>query len=572
MSPSPQRHRATPRGRPGSAPQHGGTSPAARRTPREPDRRRLWIFVALAIIILVSLLRSLHLGFPLERDEGEFGYIGQEILRGVPVYDSAYTQKLPGTYLLYALFLALFGQTPLGIHLGLLLADALTMGLVFLTLRRTHGGPAGCVGALVFGIMALSPTVWGFAAHATAFIALFAAAGLYVLVRARDSGRAVLFFASGVCFGLAFLMKQSGVFFAPLALILLATDHLLTKPRAVGPFLKRSLLLGAGALIPFFLTTAYYTAIGDFSRFWFWTVQLAGQFTGQVGLGPAIHNLHNRTVDVMRGFEILWILALAGFIACLFDRGSGKDRYLYPAFAAASVLSVMPGFFFTNHYYVSLLPAIALLVGSLCGGVIRGASPAGNRFVMTAGVWGLTGAGLIVGIARHEEYFFGQVSDTVTCRQIYAGNPFPESIPIGQYLKDHTTPQDLIAMMGSETQILFYSERRSASRFINTYFLTTDHPRNRDMQREMMADIERVRPKYIVFARFPLSWAILTNSPRDILDWFSTYGPSHYQVEGILQMKEGGSVLEWGDEAGAEAPAEKNVMILRRLDAPASAR
>jgi len=59
-----------------------------------------YLIVALAIIVLVSLLRSLHLGFPLERDEGEFGYIGQEILRGVPVYDSAYTQKLPGTYLL----------------------------------------------------------------------------------------------------------------------------------------------------------------------------------------------------------------------------------------------------------------------------------------------------------------------------------------------------------------------------------------------------------------------------------------------------------------------------------------
>jgi len=565
MTPSPQRRRQGSHGRPSSP-------PPGPRLPQEPDRRRLWTFVALAIIVLVSLLRGLHLGFPLERDEGEFGYIGQQILRGVPVYDSAYTQKLPGTYLLYALFLALFGQTPAGIHLGLLLTDAITMGLVFGTLRRTHGGPAGCVGALVFGILALSPTVWGFAAHATAFVAVFAAAGLYVLVRARESGRGALFFGSGLCFGLAFLMKQPGVFFALLAVVLLATDHLLTKPRLVGTFARQALLLTAGAALPFLLTVAYYTAIGDFSRFWFWTVQLAGQFTGQVGLGPGIHNLRNRTIDVMTGFEILWILALFGFVACLLGRASGKDRYLYPTFALASMLSVVPGLFFTNHYYVSLLPAIALLVGALCGGVIRGARPAGTRFAVAAGVCGLTGVGLIVGIARHEEYFFGQVADVVTCRQIYDGNPFPESPPIGQYLKDHTTPGDRIAMLGSETQILFYSERLSASRFINTYFLTTDHPKNRAMQREMMADIERERPKYIVFARLPLSWAILTNSPRDILDWFSSYGPSHYEVEGILQMNEGGSVLKWGDEARAETPAEKNVEILRRLDAPGGAR
>jgi len=508
----------------------------------------------------------LHLGFPLERDEGEFGYIAQEILRGVPAYVSAYTQKLPGTYLLYALFLALFGQTPTGIHVGLLLADALTSGLIFLTLRRTHGGPAGCVGALVFGVMALSPTVWGFAAHATAFVALFATAGLYVLVRGRESGRAVLFFLSGVSFGLAFLMKQPGFVFAPLAIVLLAIDHLLAKPRQPATFVVRTLILTAGAAIPFLLTVAYYAAIGQFSLFWFWTVQLAGQFSGQVGFTAALHNLYNRTRDVMGGFEILWILALAGFAVLLLQRAQGRDRFGYATFAVAGVLSVVPGLFFTNHYYVSLLPALALLIGALCGGMTPGGRPAGNRFAIAAGIWGLTGAGLIAGMAKHEEYYFGQVSDTVTSRQIYAGNIFPESIPIGQYLKEHTTPQDRIAMMGSETQILFYSERRSPSRFINTYFLTTDHPKNRAMQHELMADIERERPKYIVFARFPLSWAILYNSPRDILAWFSDYGTKHYVVEGILQMNQAGNQLLWGDEARTATIGEQNVEILRRVD------
>ena len=569
MNRSPQRRRrdASPsKSQRGAGSQHGGPGRAGPGAPHEPDRRRLWTFVALGVIVLVSVLRSLHLGFPLERDEGEFGYIAQQILHGVPVYDSAYTQKLPGTYLLYALFLALFGQTPAGIHLGLLLTDALTMALVFLTLRRTHGGPAGCIGAFVFGIMALSPTVWGFAAHATAFVALFATAGLFVLVHARESDRAVLFFGSGICFGLAFLMKQPGIFFAPFALALLAIDHVRTKPRRLARFAARSLVLAAGAAIPFLLTTAYYAAIGDLSRFWFWTVQLAGQFTGQVGLAPGLQNLRYRTAYVMNGFEILWILALTGFVFELLDRTSGKERYLYPTFALASVLSVVPGLFFTNHYYVSMLPAIALLVGALCGGLVRGGRPAGSRFAIAAGAWGLTGAGLILGITRHEEYYLGQVADTVACRQIYDGNPFPESMPIGQYLRNHTTAGDRIAMLGSETQILFYSERRSASRFINTYFLTAHHPRNRAMQWEMITDIERTRPKYIVFARFPMSWALLTSSPRDILNWFSTYGPSHYQLEGILQINEGGSVLKWGDEARAEAPAEMNVEILRRLD------
>ena len=91
------------------------SDPRIRRT-SQPDRRRVWTFVVFGIILLVSLFRSFHLGFPLERDEGEFGYIAQEILRDVPMYVSAYTQKLPGTYLIYALFLSVFGQTVTAIH------------------------------------------------------------------------------------------------------------------------------------------------------------------------------------------------------------------------------------------------------------------------------------------------------------------------------------------------------------------------------------------------------------------------------------------------------------------------
>jgi len=73
---------------------------AGRQQKGGPASGRVWTFVAIATVVLVSGLRTMHLGFPLERDEGEFGYIAQEMLRGVPIYESAYTQKLPGTYLL----------------------------------------------------------------------------------------------------------------------------------------------------------------------------------------------------------------------------------------------------------------------------------------------------------------------------------------------------------------------------------------------------------------------------------------------------------------------------------------
>src|SRR5580704_11917970 len=81
-----------------------------------------WLLVAL-VIVFVALLRLRLLQIPLERDEGEYAYAGQLILQGIPPYQIAFNMKFPGTYAAYAVILGLFGQTPAGIHMGLLLVN-----------------------------------------------------------------------------------------------------------------------------------------------------------------------------------------------------------------------------------------------------------------------------------------------------------------------------------------------------------------------------------------------------------------------------------------------------------------
>jgi hypothetical protein len=543
--------------------QRRGKQPPTRATP--PSKRRLhpraWTFAILGVILAVSALRATHLGFPLERDEGEFGYIAQELLRGAPMYETAYTQKLPGTYLLYALFLSVFGQSIQAIHLGLLLANAAIMAFLFLVLRRTHGGLAGCIAALVFGVMAMSPGMLGFAAHATIFVSLFATAGLYLLLLARERAGAAWFLASGLCFGLAVLMKQSGVFFAPLAMIVVLVDEWTAKPRQTARLVRNELALGIGSAAPLLLTMTFFAVTGRFSGFWFWTVDFARQFAEQVPLPQAWENLRGGTLDASTGFQILWILSIAGLIAILRDRSLGRDRLLYVAFALAGALSAVPGFYFLNHYYLSALPAVALFVGALGSGSRTAGGP-----IVAAVAWIVTGLGLFLGMARYDSYYFGLASDTATSRGVYGGNPFVESIEIGKYLKEHTTPEDQIAILGSETQILFYAQRRSASRFVNTYFLMAHHARNRDMQLEMIRDIERARPKYLVNVRSASSWMRREESPMDIFDWFATYRRG-YQREGVIDFSLENGFVKWGADVQNVPTGPNHVIeILRRID------
>lgn len=525
-----------------------------------PDRSRIWTILAFIVILLISLARVLHLDFPLERDEGEFGYIAQQLIHGVPVYESGYTQKLPGACHVYALFLAAFGQTARAIHLGFLLVNAAIMGLVFLTLRRTHGGLAGVTGAFTFGFMALSPTVLGFAGHATFLVALFSTAGLYVFLLARDRGTALLYLGSGFFFGVAFLMKQHGIFFAPLLLGFMVVDAW-SEPARRRAVPRHAAAFLAGALAPFLWITASFLAIGKFGLLWYWSFRFASESLGQIGLADGLKNFFVRNVQVASGFEILWLLAGAGSLLVLRD-AVGRRKYLYLAFGLASFFSIVPGLYFSRHYYVSLLPFVALSMGVLMG-TVSGRKQAGILGILVV-------VGMVVAFTRYEPYFTGRAPDQLVSRVMYPGNPFPESVEIGQYLNGHTAPGDSIAILGSEAQILFYAQRRSASRFLDAYFLTAEHARSRELHVEMIREIERVRPKYLIYVHIPWSWSMTAGSRRDILDWYEGYR-EQYRVEGIVQMHRRGSVISWGEDAGSVVPDKSYVEILRRIDDDAPA-
>src|SRR6266436_113609 len=94
------------------------------------SRHRAAVIIAAVVLLSLSVRFRLR-DMPLERDEGEYAYAGQLLLQGIPPYKEAYNMKLPGTYAAYAVIMAIFGQTPSGIHVGLALVNAASIILVF---------------------------------------------------------------------------------------------------------------------------------------------------------------------------------------------------------------------------------------------------------------------------------------------------------------------------------------------------------------------------------------------------------------------------------------------------------
>src|SRR5206468_1407052 len=158
------------------------------RTAEPVSLRRAWALGVLALVGLATAgIRLRLLDIPIDRDEGEYAYFAQLLLQGIPPYAQAYNFKMPGIYAVYAVILALFGQTPTAIHLGLLIVDAVTIVLVFFVADRVFGPTVAALAEILptsyltvaLSAFGFSAFFWARATRARAlFVTLFAGAAL----------------------------------------------------------------------------------------------------------------------------------------------------------------------------------------------------------------------------------------------------------------------------------------------------------------------------------------------------------------------------------------------------------
>jgi hypothetical protein len=516
---------------------------------------RYWAWGTVILLVLLTAAIRIHLlDAPFERDEGEYAYAGQLILEGVPPYAEVYNMKMPGIYGAYALIMAVFGQTHGGIHLGLLLVNAATTVLLFLLVKRLYGPFTGAVAAAFFAVLSLGQAVQGIFANAEHFVILPAVGGTFLLVHAIDSGRKVHIFLSGLLFGVAFIMKQHGaafIAFGGLFLFLTLFTRRLAWPVCISKFL----VFLAGAVVPFGLTCLVLLWAGVFERFWFWTFLYAGKYVSSNPLSTGLETFKSQITQIVVRSPLIWTLAVVGLTARVWDKGARTNALFVYLFSIFSFLAVCPGFYFRPHYFILLLPAVALLAGI-------GVSSAGRLFSGSTAVTKgmpvfLAVLALFLSLYADRVFLF-QSSPSMATRMSHSANPFPESIEIARYIGEHSSEHSRIAVIGSEPQIYFYSKRRSATGYIYTYALMEKHDLALKMQKEMITEIESARPEFLIYVNVPKSWDMREESERLIFDWFKGYKRDHFEKVGVVDILLSGQTLyRWDDDAIGYSPRSK---------------
>jgi hypothetical protein len=347
-------------------------------------------------------------------------------------------------------------------------------------------------------------------------------------------------------------MKQPGIFFVIFGFLYLLFSLLRLQKAPSGLMMRQGSIFLLGAIIPFVLTCVILSRAGVLGKFWFWTFSYASEYVSEVSFSFGLKIFFYQLAMVIGGFYLLWGIAGLGVIALLFEKTARTRRTFVWGFLMFSFLAVCPGFYFRPHYFVFLLPVLALLIGIAIGSL--------KRFILRLQPeFGFVSATLFlvvfsIGIAYDGAFFF-DLTPVQACRTMYGFAPFPESIEIAKYIKAHTKKGDRIAVLGSEPQIYFYSDRLSATGYIYTYPLMEHQKYALRMQREMVREIERAQPNYLIFVKLMSSWGVRENSERYIFNWYEKSTRENFNLVGIIDvLSKTQTVYRWGEEATHYAP------------------
>ena len=486
---------------------------------------------------------------PFERDEGIYNYFGQLILDGKTPYLDFYEIKPPGIFYAYAVILYFFGNSVEGAHTGFMVLNILTIFFLFLTGKKLFDNLSGIFIAASYGFFSLAPHVSGFTTQSEHLITFFVSAGLFLLVSAFHSRKSHLYFFCGVFFGLSVLIKQTAVFLVLFPLVSIPLFYLFKKPFNRTLLIKNTAVFGLGVFSIVSLAILFLAIQGAFKEFLYWTYEFPKIYVSEFPAWLGWEFFKHFSEKILNNYFILWILAGIGLIIGILSNIEKDKKIFFLLLSIFSICTIFPGLRFYGHYWIQILPAMAVLIGAGVFSVRQWTLFKKKQNLFLYIFLGLFGLMVISIIQGEKEYYFNPNYNKIL-REVYGFNPYPESKVIGDFIKKRTDKNDQIALIGSEPEIYFYTNRRAPTKHAYFTYLLRENPRSFEMQKEFIQDVQNAKPKFLVYFNHPRSIQIKPNADQTIFKWFKNFVKEDYRLVGVADMIRLDSTLyAWNEDA-----------------------
>ncbi|MBA4313091.1 MAG: hypothetical protein C0417_10730 [Chlorobiaceae bacterium] len=523
------------------------------------SKEQTWLIYILLIVLFTIAVRYRLIDIPLERDERGFAYCAQLILHGIPPYTEAYDYNPPGLYFLYASAITIFGSNVEAVHLLLLIFSAGTSIMLFWLVKKWSNTTGGAIASILSIFLLASSSVLGFAAHATHFVMFWAMMGYLLLEIGLERRNNLIVLASGISFGLSFLMKQSGFLFLFPALFFILAN---TKGVKFKGSIKSTGFMLAGFIIPLGGIAFWLMSIGALKGFIYWNIQYPWLIAQGSGTNDYFLRIGRNGLQAAGNFLPVWITGLVSLIYLVSRKsGIGANKKIL-IFIIFSLGAVSIGYETRSHYFVLLIPALAAAIGIATSDISKSVKSGFGR----KAIIGIPIAIALFGAIEERDYFFFDKPEAIS-RSIYYPNLFADAEIVSEFIRSRSDDSDRVAILGSEPEILFLSQRRSATRYIFTDFINMKHELGGLMQKEMIREIDSVKPAIIVMINQPFSWGALPSGSWPLLRWIKGYLENNYEIVGtVTQRSVNSSVFRWDQESRDDHGAlASSIIIFQRI-------
>jgi hypothetical protein len=449
------------------------------------------------VAILVSLVGALVALYPSNpnnmslpsRDSGVFLYVGWRWLNGGIPYKDVWDHKPPLVYVVDALGLSLTPASMWGVWLLQFIFLFLTIFIVYKICSNEFGALAALTGVVVLTSGLVSLLEQGNVTEEYALV--FQALGSFLFMQAQRGDyplRSTVWL--GLTAGLALNFKQNTIgLWIAFALILAFTR---LRQRTF-PW-RDGLSFLAGFLLPTVVIVIYFASQNALTDFWEQAYLYNFIYINKTEGIRSLIPVFTKGFLLLTQGGLLYLLAASWLAALAYlwkFRKADFNPLVWLAFIGLpiEVLLITTSGRSIIHYYLTLLPVAALLIGAMTYTIPKlleaARAPAGLRAYVPALI-------LLIVLAL-------QMERAETYPSIVQTMALDEYAPVIEYVKQNTGGDDTVLIIGAESAVNFLARRESPTRYVYQYPLQLLG--RRPMFEEYFNDILTNRPVLIIDTR-----------------------------------------------------------------------
>ena len=453
------------------------------------------------LLLILIFAFSIKINFfhePFERDEGLYGVIGQEILRGGLPYVNGIENKPPIIYYVYSGMIALLGNDVFRIRVATALFSLLTLLALFKLAERIFDKRGAYFAAILYAFFASGPAIRGTSSQCEVFMLLPLLLAFIFLIDYLDNCNKWKAVLAGTMMGLALLIKTTALPYLLFLLIYLVSFGLMHKRAKI--FYDIALVLSPvfGLIALFVMYFAYNHALDEF-KYWNYTYHTLSR---EISFSEKFTRFINRGKEVSMEHLPLWLMGVPSIFYLLWCIIVKKVSNCHHLVALALIPVSMVAIYLPSnswpHYYILIIPA--LVIASSGGLSALSHINSIGRNVS----WLLVVLALGFSFAREFKYYTTWSPQEISSRK-YNTDIFASSEEIARYIKFKTLPEDYIFQWGWQPELYFLTDRRCPNPFQSMIFTFSGPDLVKDVN-FLLNSIINLKPKYIVIQSGRESW------------------------------------------------------------------